>query len=56
MINDFDKSSIDMVDWSCARCGCVQWMPKLYNEQLRSNHNAFYCINGHGNVYPEKLI
>jgi hypothetical protein len=54
MINDFDKSSIQMVDWSCANCGCTQWMPQEFNEQLRKNHNTFYCINGHGNVYNKK--
>ena len=54
MINDIDKSSIDMIDWSCANCGCQQWMPKDFNEQLRNNHNTFYCVNGHGNVYNKK--
>jgi len=54
MINDFDKSSIQMVEWSCASCGCVQWMPVNLNEQLMSNHKRFYCINGHGNFYQTK--
>lgn len=54
MINDIDKSSIEMIDWSCANCGCVQWMPQTFNEQLRVNHKTFYCINGHGNIYKEK--
>jgi len=55
MINDIDKSSIDMVDWSCANCGCQQWMPKDFNESLRRSHNTFYCVNGHGNVYGGKI-
>lgn len=54
MINDIDKSSIEMVDWSCASCGCVQWMPQRFNSQLRENHNTFYCLNGHRNYYSKK--
>jgi hypothetical protein len=54
MINDIDKSSIDMIDWSCCNCGCVQWMPKTFNEQLRGTHATFYCVNGHGNYYSKK--
>lgn len=54
MINDFDKSSIEMAEWSCASCGCVQWMPKTFNDQLRTSHNNFWCLNGHPNIYKKK--
>lgn len=54
MINDIDKSSIDMINWSCANCGCQQWMPKVFNEQIRNNHKTFYCVNGHRNFYSKK--
>lgn len=43
-----------MIDWSCANCGCVQWMPKTFNDQLRISHKSFYCLNGHGNYYYKK--
>lgn len=54
MINDFDKSSIEMIDWSCANCGCTQWMPKELNDHLIKNHKTFYCLHGHGNHYSKK--
>lgn len=54
MINDIDKSSIDMSDWQCAKCGCQQWMPQKLNAQLRRTHNTFYCVNGHANHYYKK--
>ena len=54
MKNDIDKSSINMVEWSCCSCGCTQWMPKDFNEQLRVSHKTFYCINGHPQLYNKK--
>lgn len=54
MINDIDKSSIEMCDWHCCTCSCVQWMPKDKNEHLRKNHKPFYCVNGHANYYGTK--
>jgi hypothetical protein len=29
-------------------------MPQDLNDQFRSNHKSFYCVNGHGNVYNKK--
>jgi hypothetical protein len=54
MINDIDQSSVEMIDWMCCSCGCVQWMPKTFNEKLRSSHQPFYCLNGHVQVYTKK--
>lgn len=54
MINDIDKSSIEMVEWTCASCGCVQWMPLSFNEKLRENHKTFHCLNGHAQGYYSK--
>ncbi len=52
--NEIASSEVEMVEWSCATCGCVQWMPKGLNDSLRSNHNSFYCVTGHANVYTKK--
>lgn len=40
-----------MMEWSCATCGIVQWMPEEMNEQLRKTHDTFFCLTGHRNVY-----
>lgn len=54
MIIDNNISEIEMVEWPCASCGCVMWMPKSLNEQLKGSHATFYCVSGHSNVYAKK--
>jgi len=54
MKSESNKSSISMFEWSCCSCGCVQWMPEDYNEQLRLSHKNFFCINGHTQGYIKK--
>ena len=54
MANNIAKSEIEMYEWGCATCGCVQWMPKNFNDQLRASHDTFYCLIGHRNVYTSK--
>lgn len=46
--------NLEMVEWSCTQCGCVQMMPKEFNDKLRQNHQTFWCMNGHGNLYNTK--
>lgn len=43
--------NIEMYDWHCANCNCLQSMTEDLNERLRANHKTFYCVNGHPNVY-----
>lgn len=45
---------IEFIEWSCARCGCVNCMPTSFNEQLRATHKTFWCVNGHANVYNHR--
>jgi len=51
---DIDKSSLEMTEWTCCACGCVQWMPTDHNDSLRRSHKTFYCVNGHSQHYPKK--
>lgn len=48
------EETIEMYAWGCATCGCLMAMPKKLNDQLRSNHQTFYCISGHSNYYSKK--
>jgi hypothetical protein len=48
-----NTSDVEMTEWLCASCGCVMWMPSELMDHLRGNHNTFYCVSGHGNVFGQ---
>lgn len=45
--------NVEMVDWECCTCGCLMSMTERFNRQLRSTHERFYCLNGHGQSYTK---
>lgn len=43
---------INMVDWTCCKCGVVMQMPEELDDSFAESGETFYCINGHPNYYP----
>jgi len=45
-----------MVTVTCchAKCGICFAMPETFNEELRKNHESFFCPKGHSQSYPGK--
>lgn len=40
-----------MVTLRCHKCGVPYGIPDYFQERRREDHEAFYCINGHGACY-----
>ena len=50
------STTVKLVTEVCAACGIVFAMPQEVNERLRTKGGAFYCPNGHSQVYTEPDI
>lgn len=36
----------------CSSCGVIMLMTKTFQTKRKSDHGAFYCLNGHSQWYP----
>lgn len=45
---------VTLVAETCFKCGIAFGMPDDYKKKRLEDHKAFYCPNGHGQVYVDK--
>lgn len=45
---------IELAEVACYRCGMVFWLAKTHDKELRCEHTAFYCPQGHRQSYKIK--
>ena len=43
--------AVEMLSEVCISCGTPFSIPANLQQQLRKNHNSFYCPNGHSQAY-----
>lgn len=43
--------TLNEVEISCCKCGCIFWIPKLHNDELLRTQKSFFCPNGHSQSY-----
>lgn len=53
--------SVTLQRITCCSCGIVYAIPQTFQQEVRDNHQTFYCPNGHRQWYPaesesEKLL
>ena len=46
-----EEEHLPHVFTNCCTCGSRIYMLKEVMAALRSNHQSFYCVHGHSNVY-----
>lgn len=46
--------TVTLIGITCCKCGCVFGVNKRTKEQLRENHEMFYCPSGHGQYFPQE--
>lgn len=47
------KFPLDMVQWTCCRCGVTGWMQREVEQVLRQSSASFHCLYGHPQHYPQ---
>lgn len=50
------SQSLELIEIACADCGIYIFMSTKMNEQKRTSHKHFYCLNGHSNYYPGDTV